>query len=133
MQDIRLEDSTPALQCCDDHRRSTHPAGHTNPDQGLTIIRAVAGGVGDLRGIVDASGIGRSTAHRLLQLLAAEGYVQKSREKYVLGPTLIEFGFLALQQNPVPMVARPVLGSLSEKYKDTIHFGVNDNQVLYLD
>ena len=110
------------------------PPGTQTLARGLAVLRAVAGGAATLKDVVEQTGIGRSTAHRLLQLLEQTGYIERRQNRYVLGPALIEYGFLALNQNPVPVVARPVLEALVSKYQDTVHLGILDNdQVLYLD
>ncbi len=110
------------------------PPGTQTLARGLATLRAVAGGAATLKDVVEQTGIGRSTAHRLLQLLEQTGYIERRQNRYVLGPALIEYGFLALNQNPVPVVARPVLEALVSKYQDTVHLGILDNdQVLYLD
>ncbi|RVU15871.1 IclR family transcriptional regulator [Streptomyces antnestii] len=102
--------------------------------RGLAVIRAVADGAHDLRTLVERTGLGRSTAHRLTQLLIIEGYLRGGRDGYTLGPTLIELGFQALHGNPLPVVARPVLEELSAQLHDTVHLAVRDgDSVLYLD
>ncbi|MDI3405710.1 IclR family transcriptional regulator [Streptomyces cavernicola] len=102
--------------------------------RGLALIRAVADGAHDLRTLVERTGIGRSTVHRLAQLLIAEGYLRGGKDGYALGPTLIELGFQALHGNPLPVVARPVLEELSAQLQDTVHLAVRDGEsVLYLD
>ncbi|MGC7094261.1 IclR family transcriptional regulator [Amycolatopsis lurida] len=110
------------------------PPGTQTLARGLAVIRAVAGGAADLRTLVERTGLGRSTAHRLVQLLVSEGYLRSGREGYTLGPTLIELGFQALHGNPLPVVARPVLEELSAQLSDTVHLAVRDgDSVLYLD
>ncbi|MFI5612279.1 IclR family transcriptional regulator [Amycolatopsis sp. NPDC051903] len=110
------------------------PPGTQTLARGLAVIRAVAGGATTLRALVDRTGLGRSTAHRLAQLLVAEGYLRSGRDGYTLGPTLIELGFQALHGNPLPVVARPVLEELSAQLRDTVHLAVRDgDSVLYLD
>lgn len=110
------------------------PPGTQTLARGLTVLRAVANGACNLRAVVDSTGIARSTTHRLLQLLEQEGYIQRKGGEYLLGPALIEYGFLALSQNPVPVVARPVLKDLVAAHKDTAHLAVRDaDQVLYLE
>jgi DNA-binding IclR family transcriptional regulator len=111
------------------------PPGTQTLARGLAVVAAVARGHSDLRSIVEATGIGKSTAHRLLQLLVQEGYLRRAAEfSYVLGPTLIELGFQALAENPVTAVAAPFLRALSDQVQDTVHLAVEDNgQVLYLD
>ncbi|KAA5835136.1 IclR family transcriptional regulator [Saccharopolyspora hirsuta] len=113
---------------------STAPPGTQTLARGLAVVRAVADGATDLRGLVERTGLGRSTAHRLVQLLVQEGYVRSGRDGYALGPTLIELGFQALHGNPLPVVARPVLEELSAQLQDTVHLAVRDgSSVLYLD
>jgi DNA-binding IclR family transcriptional regulator len=101
----------------------------------LDIVAAVRAGATDLRAVCAATGIGRSTAHRLIQLLVQRGYLRSSHgSDYSLGPALIDLGFHALYQNPAPVVARPFLQHLAEKYLDTVHLAVEDGgKVLYVD
>ncbi|GAB3536739.1 IclR family transcriptional regulator [Arthrobacter tecti] len=95
----------------------------------------MAQGADDLRAVAEATGLGRSTAHRLVQLLELYGYVRVANGRgYSLGPTLIEYGFQALHQNPLPVVARPVIEELAERVQDTVHLAIEETgQVLYLD
>ena len=111
------------------------PPGTQTLAKGLDVLRAVRDGATDLKTVCAATGIGRSTAHRLLQLLDQRGYLRSSQgADYCLGPSLIELGFHALYQSPVPTVARPILEQLVGKYHDTVHLAVEDGgQVLYVD
>ncbi|MFC9832512.1 IclR family transcriptional regulator [Rhodococcus sp. NPDC127530] len=110
------------------------PPGTQTLARGLAVIRAVSDGAQDLRAVVESTGLGRSTAHRLVQLLVHEGYVRSGSRGYTLGPTLIELGFKALHGNPLPVVARPILEELSAHVHDTVHLAVEDGgSVLYLD
>ena len=113
----------------------TPPAGTQTLARGLEVIRAISNGATDLKSVCEATGLGRSTAHRLVQLLQQFGYVRSALgADYCLGPTLIELGFQALYQSPASTVARPYLELLSQKYLDTIHLAVEeDGQVLYVD
>lgn len=111
------------------------PAGTRTLARGLAVLRAIAAGADDLRAVVERTGLGRSTAHRLLQLLVREGFVRGGGSApYTLGPALIELGFTALHRNPLPVVARPVLEDLSARVLDTVHLAVEDGgSALYLD
>lgn len=113
----------------------TPPPGTQTLARGLDIIRAISNGATDLKSVCEATGLGRSTAHRLIQLLQQFGYVRSALgADYCLGPTLIELGFQALYQSPASAVARPYLELLSRKYLDTVHLAIEeDGQVLYVD
>lgn len=110
-------------------------AGTQTLARGLDVLTAVRNGATDLRSVCAMTGIGRSTAHRLLQLLDRRGYLRSSQGAgYSLGPVLIDLGFHALYQSPVPVVARPVLDDLVSRYHDTVHLAVEDGgKVLYVD
>lgn len=83
------------------------PQGTQTLARGLQIVSAVAHGSTTLKSIVDSTGIGRSSAHRMIQLLVQMGYLRHgSPGEFRLGPTLIEYGFTALNQDPLPVVAR---------------------------
>ncbi|TFC02317.1 IclR family transcriptional regulator [Cryobacterium sp. MDB2-33-2] len=113
----------------------SRPPGTQTLSRGLEIVRAVATGATDLKSVCLATGIGRSTAHRLVQLLEQFGYLRSTHgTDYSLGSTLIELGFQALYQSPASTVARPFLEFLSTKYLDTIHLAIEEEgQVLYVD
>jgi DNA-binding IclR family transcriptional regulator len=111
------------------------PAGTQTLARGIAVVNAVARGRTRLRDIAEETGVGRSTTHRLLQLLLATGYLRQLDDgAYALGPALIELGYQALQENPVTGVAGPVLRALAERVHDTVHLAIEDRgQVLYLD
>ena len=115
--------------------RDVPPPGTQTLARGLDVVAAVRNGARDLKAVCTATGIGRSTAHRLLQVLDQRGYLRSSHgADYSLGPVLIELGFHALYQSPVPAIARPILEQLVGKYQDTVHLAVEDGgQVLYVD
>ena len=111
------------------------PSGTQTLSRGLNILTAVRAGATDLKAVCAATGIGRSTAHRLVQLLVHRGFLRSAQgADYSLGPMLIDLGFHALYQSPVPAVARPILQQLVDKYQDTVHLAVEDGgTVLYVD
>ncbi|MFD6177054.1 MULTISPECIES: IclR family transcriptional regulator [unclassified Isoptericola] len=110
------------------------PAGTQTLARGLAVVDAVARGHDRLRDVVEATGVGRSTTHRLLQLLVAAGYLRRLEDRYALGPALIELGYQALQENPVAEVAAAPLRALHARVSDTVHLAIEDRgQVLYLD
>jgi DNA-binding IclR family transcriptional regulator len=110
------------------------PAGTQTLARGLSVVQAVADGADDLKSVAERTGLGRSTAHRLIQLLLKQGYLRMAVKGYSLGPALIDLGFKALHGNPLPVVARPILEELSAQVGDTVHLAVEDGgSVLYLD
>jgi DNA-binding IclR family transcriptional regulator len=111
------------------------PPGTQTLARGIAVVNTVAGGRTRLRDIVEETGVGRSTTHRLLQLLLSTGYLRQLDDgAYALGPALIELGYQALQENPVTAIASPVLRTLAERVHDTVHLAIEDRgQVLYLD
>lgn len=114
--------------------RETIPQGTQTLAKGLQIISAIAHGSTTLKAVVESTGIGRSSAHRMIQLLVHMGYLRHgSPGEFRLGPTLIEYGFTALNQDPLPVVARESLDALAARTQDTIHLSVEDAEsVLYL-
>jgi DNA-binding IclR family transcriptional regulator len=110
------------------------PAGTQTLARGLSVVQAVADGAADLKTVAERTGLGRSTAHRLVQLLLQLGYLRVTGKGYSLGPALIDLGFKALHGNPLPVVARPILEELATQVSDTVHLAVEDGgSVLYLD
>lgn len=119
-------------------RGATEPATTASSQtlvRGLNIMEAVAAGARDLASLSAALGITRSTTHRLATAMVERRYLNFiPREGYSLGPKLLELGFRAQQDMPLPRVARPYLERLSESCEDTIHLGILDGAwALYLD
>jgi len=111
------------------------PPGTQTLMRGLALLECVANGIGDVKGISAQLGTPRSTTHRMLNSLAAEGYLHHIPYRgYLLGPKLIRLGVIALEQRPLTAIARPHLERLAIATGDTVHLGVEEeNQVLYLD
>lgn len=103
--------------------------------RGLALLECVADGVSYVKGISSRLGTRRSTTHRMLSSLVAEGYLHHVPYRgYTLGPQLIRLGARALEQRPVVGIARPHLEALARRTADTVHLGVRDgNRVLYLE
>lgn len=114
---------------------SSKIAGTQTLVRGLALLECVADGIGDVRGIAERLGTGRSTTHRMLGSLVAEGYLHHvPYEGYTLGPKLIRLGARALEQRPLVGVARPRLEALVRETGDTVHLGEPDGaEVFYLD
>lgn len=111
------------------------PPGTLTLARGLDILRAVAQGAANLNEVSAATGVGKSAAQRMVKLLVQRGFLRSTHgADFSLGPALIEMGFHALYQSPVPVIAKPILEDLAHKYQDTVHLAVEDeSQVLYVD
>ena len=86
--------------------------------------------------IAQLCGLEKSTVHRLLATLAAEGLVDQDPEtdRYRLGLTLLELGMAVHQRLDIRSEALPVLRKLSERADDTVHLGVpRGAHVVYLE
>jgi DNA-binding IclR family transcriptional regulator len=114
---------------------SRAPAGSKSLLKSLSLLELVATGVHDLDSLAAASGLPRSTAHRLLSALAKRRYLRHaSGAGYQLGSALIELGFAAQRQLHVTSVARPYMERLARASSETVHLGVLDGRdVVYID
>lgn len=103
--------------------------------RGLALLECVAAGTNEVKGIAARLNTPRSTVHRMLNSLVAEGYLHHVPYKgYLLGPKLIHLGMRALEQRPLVALARPHIEALAQRTGDTVHLGVLDGaEVFYLD
>ncbi|MEO8094832.1 MAG: IclR family transcriptional regulator [Pseudolysinimonas sp.] len=82
------------------------------------VLRAVSasmpGGIGT-RAVADATGLARPTAHRILDSLAADGFVDRDREgaRWYLGPELYLMGAIAAERYDITDLARDSLRALA--------------------
>lgn len=116
---------------------ATHewPEGTQALGRGLSLLRAVGDGCETLNALVDRLGCTRSTTHRLASALVQMQWLHQDHAgSYRLGPQVAELGALARQEQPVLVLARPVLQSLGAATQDTVHLGIRmGDRVLYLD
>src|SRR5699024_11334720 len=68
------EDTRPGAQ-------ETIPQGTQTLAKGLQIISAIARGSTTLKAVVESTGTGRSSAHRMIQLLVHMGYLRHGRSE----------------------------------------------------
>jgi len=103
--------------------------------RGLALLECVAQGISDVKGIATHLGTPRSTTHRMLNSLVAEGYLHHvPYGGYSLGFRLIYLGTKAQEQRPLGALARPFLEELAAMTGDTVHLGTQEgNRVFYLD
>lgn len=84
-------------------------------DRAVRVLRAVDAGGRTLGDVVGATGLARSTAHRLLKSLEAHGLLRfEGGFGYRLGPLLHRLGTRAAGDLPLADLARPVLERLTE-------------------
>lgn len=77
--------------------------------------------------VAEELGIGRTSAHRYLQSLAAEGFLQRSGADagaYRLGPLLAGLGAAMLASNRVVDLGRPLLQELADATGETAVLGI---------
>jgi IclR family acetate operon transcriptional repressor len=81
-------------------------------------------------------GVARSTAHRLLAMLHAHGFVRQQIERgpYTLGPTLFDVGARSLAALDIRAFARPFVERLSREINETASFGVRfDDRIVFVE
>lgn len=100
----------------------------------LEILRSAPGGLA-LADLAAASGLHKSTVHRLVAALSRWGYVSRSPEgRYRLGIRLAELGQVALQCLDLRAEAAPHLRDLVARTGITAHLGVlHGAEIVYLD
>jgi DNA-binding IclR family transcriptional regulator len=84
-------------------------------------------------------GIARSSAHALVQTLAARGYVRQDgpdAKRFTLGAPLVQLGLSVTDRLELRTVARPVLERLVGAWHETALLGIadgGDGDILYVD
>jgi DNA-binding IclR family transcriptional regulator len=73
-------------------------------------------------------GVASSTAHRLLAMLTYRGFVRQDpvSKAYLPGPALTSVAFAIFGRIDVQATATPIMRSLSERLRETIHVGMLD-------
>ena len=78
-----------------------------------------------LANLIEASGLKRTTAFRLMAALEAEGVVRKNDEgDFTLGPTLIMLGGRAIRKNRLRSIAQPFLRELVRQTGESVTIDV---------
>ncbi|HXP68714.1 MAG TPA: IclR family transcriptional regulator [Candidatus Dormibacteraeota bacterium] len=100
----------------------------------LEVIEASPSGLG-LKSICDATRLNKSTAHRFLKHLEAEGYlIRADGGKYLIGPKLSQMGARADHRATLQAVSRPILSELWKSTRETVNLATMDQgQVLYIE
>lgn len=111
---------------------------HSSAAKAMLLLNVFHGGPPSL-GVTEIArdaGLPKSTAFRLLGLLAEHGFIVRNGSRYSLGSRLFELGAHSTCSRPrsIRDIATPVLADLYAKYRSTVHLGVLDaGQVLYLE
>lgn len=86
-----------------------------------------------LNEVVEATGLPRSSVHRILQQLSASGWLEREHNGYRLGLGIFELGVLVGSRSRITHAARPLLKELSAG-RFVAHLAVLDGtDVVYLD
>lgn len=87
-----------------------------------------------LTGIVEHTGLPRSSVHRILQQLTRARWLERVDAEYRLGLGIFELGSLVAHRSPIVEAARPFMHQLSEAERFVVHVAVLDgSDVIYLD
>src|SRR5688500_18000880 len=92
----------------------------------LDVLEALqtADGPLSLDQIVTATGLARSTAHRLILNLIARGYLERTAfGKFALGLKLLELGATVRQRQSLRDIARPIMLDLRDRLGETVNLG----------
>ena len=105
------------------------PAGAQTVRRALALLRLVATGQEAgvrLTDLVEMSGLSRPTVHRLLQVLADEGAVERElrSRRYRIGPELLLLGLARTAGVPIRAAAEPFLRDLARAVGDTVFLTV---------
>ena len=88
------------------HLRAGDTSRGTSPTKTLGLMQ----GLVTLMVVVDTTCLGELSTRRMIQWLVQIGHLRHGVPgEFRLKPTLIEFGFTSLNQNPLPVVARQSL------------------------
>lgn len=98
----------------------------------LNLIDFVAGGSDTLTSLATASGMSRSTTHRLLATLVRHRYLEYVDRRYMLGYRLFELGERKRQMFDFVRRLRPIVERYARETSDTIHLAVLDGTNIVL-
>ena len=89
-----------------------------------------------LDGLAEASGMPKSSLHRVLGALRHRGFATQPEPNgnYLLGPAALEIAFGFHERLDVRVLARRLLSELVERYHETVHLAVlGQGEVVYVD
>ncbi len=103
--------------------------------KGIAIVDAIAAAQRppELADLLDASGLPRATALRLIEVLLDHGLLRRDDRTYALGPQLAVWGQRYLDALDVRAQAADLMRALAEETRETCYLGVRDGRrVLYV-
>lgn len=96
-------------------------------DRCVAVLRAIEDGARSFTDVVEATGLARSTAHRLIQGLEDHGFlVHVGGFGYVLGPRLLALATSAMRDLPLRELAHPSLERLARSTGESAQLYVRD-------
>jgi DNA-binding IclR family transcriptional regulator len=96
-------------------------------DRCVAVLGAVEGGARSFTDVVEATGLARPTAHRLIRGLEDHGFVvHVDGFGYILGPRLLALAASAMRDLPLRDLARPVLERLARSTGESAQLFVRD-------
>ena len=102
----------------------------------LELLRASDGGA-PLNELVAGSGLAKASVFRMIRTLEGLGFVERAdgADRYRLGVRCLELGQAYLEQTDLRREARPVLTRLRDRFDETVHLAVLDDEyrVVYLE
>ena len=99
-------------------------------DRAVGVLEAVEGGARTFTGVVEATGLPRSTAHRLIKALERHGYLASYRGfGYRLGPRLMRLASAAAREVPLRDLAHPMLERLAQATGESAQLYVRSGEV----
>jgi DNA-binding IclR family transcriptional regulator len=107
--------------------------------KGLRVLRALAEECGGEAGVSDlatAAALPKSTTHRVLAMLLAEGFASRNGQRYQLGPRWfgLQAAVVSSSWQRLSAQCRVPMAVLFERTEATVHLGVADGrEVLYLE
>jgi DNA-binding IclR family transcriptional regulator len=108
-----------------EHRRPNTPVGVL--DRAVSVLDAVERGSRSFTAIVEATGLTRPTAHRLLRSLEDHGFLfQVGGLGYALGPRLLGLASAAMRELPLRELARPALERLARSTGESTQLFIRD-------
>ena len=93
-------------------------------DKVVALLEALESGPRSLSGVMDATGLPRATAHRLLVALEGHGLVGRVEGGFALGSALARLGAAALAGPSLADAARPALEELRDRTGESVQLYV---------